>query len=139
MFPDNIDVSICRYSKLAATSPMPGTAVDRVSLPVLDCKPLLSGAALDERSATRPAALLRTLADPSRLRIISLLQAQSSREACVSHVTEHLGLSQPTVSHHLRVLFEAGLVERERRGNWVSYLHLRSDLSAETLGVVFSA
>src|SRR6185503_11243399 len=67
------------------------------------------------------AAVLRVLADPARLRILSLLQAQPSHEACVCHVTEHLGLGQPTVSHHLRVLFEAGLVQRERRGNWVYY------------------
>lgn len=90
-------------------------------LPVLDCAPLFSGAALDEAAATRLAALLRVLADPARLRILSLLQAQPSHEACVCHVTDFLGLGQPTVSHHLRVLFDAGLVQRERRGNWVYY------------------
>jgi ArsR family transcriptional regulator len=82
--------------------------------------PLFSGAALDEQAATRMACLLRVLADPARLRILSLLQAQPSQEACVCHVTDFLGLGQPTVSHHLRVLFEAGLVRRERR-NWVYY------------------
>lgn len=90
-------------------------------LPMLDCAPLLSGAPLDEPSATRLAALLRVLADPGRLRILSLIQAQPSREACVCHLTEALTLSQPTVSHHLRVLFEAGLVDRDRRGSWVYY------------------
>lgn len=90
-------------------------------LPVLDCTPLFSGAALDESAATRLAALLRVLADPARLRILSLLQAQPSHEACVCHVTDFLGLGQPTVSHHLRVLFDSGLVQRERRGNWVYY------------------
>jgi ArsR family transcriptional regulator, arsenate/arsenite/antimonite-responsive transcriptional repressor len=92
-----------------------------VVLPILDCTPLLSGAPLNEDSAARLAALLRVLADPGRLRLLSLIQAQPSREACVCHLTEALGLSQPTVSHHLRVLFDAGLVERERRGNWVYY------------------
>jgi ArsR family transcriptional regulator len=92
-----------------------------VVLPILDCTPLLSGAPLDEQSAIRLAALLRVLADPGRLRLLSLIQAQPSREACVCHLTEALGLSQPTVSHHLRVLFDAGLVDRERRGNWVYY------------------
>jgi ArsR family transcriptional regulator len=81
----------------------------------------LSGAPLDEQSAGRLAALLRVLAEPGRLRLLSLIQAQPSREACVCHLTEALGLSQPTVSHHLRVLFIAGLVDRERRGNWVYY------------------
>jgi len=88
---------------------------------MLDCTPLLSGAALDEPAAGRLAALLRVLADPARLRILSLLQAQPSQEACVCHLTDFLGLGQPTVSHHLRVLFDAGLVQRERRGNWVYY------------------
>jgi ArsR family transcriptional regulator len=90
-------------------------------LPILDCTPLLSGAPLDEQSAVRLAAMLRVLAEPGRLRLLSLIQAQPSREACVCHLTDRLGLSQPTVSHHLRVLFGAGLVDRERRGNWVYY------------------
>jgi Bacterial regulatory protein, arsR family len=93
---------------------------DRAACPRLRAAPvgrLLLGAALDEQSAARLAALLRTLADPARLRILSLLQTQPSHEACVCHVTDQLGLAQPTVSHHLRVLFEAGLEDRERRGN----------------------
>jgi ArsR family transcriptional regulator len=96
-------------------------ASSSVLLPVLDCTPLLSGAPLDEHSAARLAGLLRVLADPGRLRIISLIHSQPTHEACVCHLTDSLDLSQPTVSHHLRVLFEAGLLERERRGNWVYY------------------
>ena len=104
-----------------------------VVLPILDCTPLLSGAPRDEQSAVRLAALLRVLADPGRLRLLSLIQAQPSREACVCHLTEALGLSQPTVSHHLRVLFDAGLVDRERRGNWVYYRTLPRAEFDETL------
>jgi ArsR family transcriptional regulator len=100
-----------------------------VMLPMLDCAPLLSGSPLDERSATRLAALLRVLADPGRLRILSLIQAQPSREACVCHLTDALTLSQPTVSHHLRVLFDAGLVDRDRRGSWVYYRTVPSALA----------
>jgi ArsR family transcriptional regulator len=96
-------------------------AGSRVPLPMLDCAPLLSGAPIDDQAAGRLAALLRVLADPGRLRILSLIQAQPSCEACVCHLTDALGLSQPTVSHHLRVLYEAHLVDRERRGNWVYY------------------
>jgi ArsR family transcriptional regulator len=92
-----------------------------IALPMLDCTPLLSGAPLDDQAAARLAALLRVLADPGRLRILSLIQSQPSRDACVCHLTDALELSQPTVSHHLRVLFEAGLVDRDRRGNWVYY------------------
>jgi ArsR family transcriptional regulator len=61
------------------------------------------------------------LADPARLRLLSLIRAQPGGEACVCHLTEPLGLSQPTVSHHLRVLREAGLVEREQRGSWAYF------------------
>jgi ArsR family transcriptional regulator len=92
-----------------------------IALPMLDCTPLLSGAPLDDQTAARLAAALRVLADPGRLRILSLIQAQPTREACVCHLTDALGLSQPTVSHHLRVLYEAHLLGRERRGNWVYY------------------
>ena len=92
-----------------------------IRLRVVDCAPLLSGAPLDEQSATRLAAVLRVLADPGRLRILSLIHSQPTHEACVCHLTDSLELSQPTVSHHLRVLFDAGLVERERRGSWVYY------------------
>jgi ArsR family transcriptional regulator len=94
---------------------------DRLQLPVLECAPLFSGAPLDETTAIRMAAALRVLADPGRLRILSLVRAQPDREACVCHLTEALGLSQPTVSHHLKVLYDAGMLERDRRGTWVYY------------------
>jgi len=99
----------------------PARTSTRLALPLLDCTPLFSGAALDHEAASRLAALLRVLADPARLRILSLIQAQPTREACVCHLTAALDLSQPTVSHHLRVLYEAGLVDRDRRANWVYY------------------
>ena len=67
------------------------------------------------------AAALKVLADPARLRLLSLIQAQPEGEACVCHLTEPLALTQPTVSHHLKVLLQAGLVEREQRGSWAFY------------------
>jgi ArsR family transcriptional regulator len=76
------------------------------------------------------AAALRVLAEPARLRLLSLIQAQPGGEACVCHLTEPLGLSQPTVSHHLKVLLEAGLVEREQRGNWAYFRVVPEPLSA---------
>lgn len=84
------------------------------------CPPLLRGP-LDADDANRLARALRTIADPARLRLLSLIQAQPDGEACVCHLTVPLGLSQPTVSHHLKVLRDAGLVERERRGSWAYY------------------
>ena len=84
------------------------------------CSPLLAGP-LPAAEAQQLAAALRVLADPSRLRLLSLIQAQPSGDACVCHLTEPLGLSQPTVSHHLKVLLDAGLVEREQRGSWAYF------------------
>ena len=89
------------------------------------CPPLLQEA-LAERDAEELAAALKALADPARLRLLSLIQAQPEHEACVCHLTEPLGLSQPTVSHHLKVLREAGLVEREQRGSW-AYFRVREE------------
>jgi ArsR family transcriptional regulator len=84
------------------------------------CPPLLQGP-LAEDEAQRLAQALKAIADPARLRLLSLIQAQPEGEACVCHLTEPLGLSQPTVSHHLKVLLQAGLVEREQRGSWAFY------------------
>jgi len=84
------------------------------------CPPLLQRP-LAEAEALHLAQALRAIADPARLRLLSLIQAQPENEACVCHLTEPLGLSQPTVSHHLKVLLQAGLVEREQRGSWAYY------------------
>jgi ArsR family transcriptional regulator len=93
------------------------------------CPPLLAGA-LDHADAVSLARALRVLADPTRLRILSLIQAQPSGEACVCHLTEPLGLTQPTVSHHLKVLLDAGLVDRDQRGSWAYYRVLDEQLAA---------
>ena len=84
------------------------------------CPPLLAGA-LEAADAENLARALRVLADPARLRILSLIQSQPEGEACVCHLTGPLGLTQPTVSHHMRVLLDAGLVEREQRGSWAFF------------------
>lgn len=82
------------------------------------CAPLFDDP-LSPGEAERLAGALRVLADPARLRLLSLIAAAG--EACVCHLTAPLGLSQPTVSHHLKVLHEAGLLEREGRGVWAWY------------------
>ena len=88
----------------------------------------------EDRSASRGGRsarkALKTIADPARLRLLSLIQAQPDGEACVCHLTAPLGLSQPTVSHHLKVLLDAGLVERERRGSWAYYRVVPETLAA---------
>jgi ArsR family transcriptional regulator len=93
------------------------------------CPPLLAGALAPEEAESLAGAL-RVLADPARLRILSLIQAQPSGEACVCHLTEPLGLTQPTVSHHLKVLLDAGLVEREQRGSWAYFRVLTEQLAS---------
>ena len=88
---------------------------------VLDgCCPVLQ-APLGQAEADGLASALRVLADPARLRLVSLIAAQPGGEACVCNLTEPLGLSQPTISHHLKVLHEAGILDREQRGRWVYY------------------
>lgn len=92
---------------------------ERPSIP--ECPPLLGGELLDQATAERAAAALRVLGEPARLRLLALIHAQPDKEACVCHLTEPLGLTQPTVSHHLKVLLEVGFVEREQRGSWAFY------------------
>lgn len=81
------------------------------------CPPLLSEP-LDEDAAVELASLLKSLADPARLRLLSIIAASPDTEACACDLVEPLGRSQPTVSHHLSQLVEAGLLVREQRGKW---------------------
>ncbi len=81
----------------------------------------LNGEIYDKHDANALAGVLKALADPARLRLLSLIQASPDGEACVCDLTAPIGLSQPTVSHHLRILTESGLLEREKRGVWAYY------------------
>jgi ArsR family transcriptional regulator len=114
--------------------------VQPIATVAASCPPLLDGP-LDAAEAAQLAGALKVLAEPARLRLLSLIQSQPSGEACVCHLTAPLGLSQPTVSHHLRVLLEAGLVEREQRGSWAYYRVVPGPLDAlrEVLGGAPSA
>ena len=92
-------------------------------LPLLQqalCCPPLAGTALTNDEADNAAAVFKALADPSRVRIVNLL-ATSDEPVCVCDLTPPLGLSQPTVSHHLKKLTDAGLLRREARGTWAYY------------------
>ncbi|MBX3023756.1 helix-turn-helix transcriptional regulator [bacterium] len=92
------------------------------------CAPVFHGE-LGQEHAEHLADAFKAIADPARLRLLSFIAAQPSGEACVCHLTEPLGLSQPTVSHHLKVLFTAGLLQRERRGTWVYYRIVPDELA----------
>ena len=84
------------------------------------CSPV-TGSTMSAEDADRTARTLKALADPARLRLLSIIAAHDGGEACVCDLTEPVGLSQPTVSHHLKVLTEAGFVTREKRGVWAYY------------------
>lgn len=85
------------------------------------CCSTVTGSAITAEAAERLAETLKALAEPTRLRLLSLVAAHEGQEACVCDLTEPVGLSQPTVSHHLKVLVDAGLLEREKRGVWAYY------------------
>lgn len=84
------------------------------------CPPILQDT-LNRTDAEQLAATLKALADPVRLRVLSLIAAQPESEACVCYLTEPVGVSQPTMTHHLQILHGAGLLAREKRGAWVYY------------------
>jgi len=84
------------------------------------CSPL-SREPLSQPQAEQIAPLLKALADPVRLRLLSLVASHEGGEACVCDLNDRFDLSQPTISHHLKVLHGAGLLDREKRGTWVYY------------------
>ncbi len=96
-------------------------------LPLIDpadslacCTPL-AHEAISADQAAQVAPLLKALADPVRLRLLSMVLSHPGGEACVCDLTDAFDLSQPTISHHLKVLHEAGLLDRDKRGVWVYY------------------
>jgi ArsR family transcriptional regulator, arsenate/arsenite/antimonite-responsive transcriptional repressor len=84
------------------------------------CTPL-ADPAMDQQAAEQLAKAFKALGDPTRVRLLSLIAAAEGNEACICDLTEPVGLAQPTVSHHMRLLAEAGLVTREQRGKWAYY------------------
>jgi ArsR family transcriptional regulator, arsenate/arsenite/antimonite-responsive transcriptional repressor len=93
------------------------------------CPPLTSGV-LSTAEASDLATLMKALADPARLRLLSFIQAQDGGEACVCDLTDPVQLTQPTVSHHLKILLDAGLVTRHKRGPWAYYRVVPERLAA---------
>lgn len=84
-------------------------------------QPTLIGVPIDETTAAGLALVFKALADPVRLRLVSLIGAREGGEVCVCDLASAFDLTQPTISHHLKVLREAGLIESDRRGTWVYY------------------
>ncbi|MGW3661031.1 ArsR/SmtB family transcription factor [Streptomyces sp. NPDC005151] len=85
------------------------------------CCPTLLTAPLDEDQAETLAKVFKALGDPVRLRLLSMIASRAGGEVCVCDLTPAFDLSQPTISHHLKLLKQAGLIDSERRGTWVYY------------------
>jgi ArsR family transcriptional regulator, arsenate/arsenite/antimonite-responsive transcriptional repressor len=96
-------------------------AVIAVTGPDACLQPALVSEPIDDASAAGLAQVFKALGDPVRLRLVSLIGARQGGEVCVCDLTGAFNLSQPTISHHLKVLREAGLIDSERRGTWVYY------------------
>lgn len=106
------------------------------SLPVLQsdaltacCSPMTGGVVSDETAATL-AHMFKALGDPTRIKLLSLIAAAPEGEACICDMTDPVGLSQPTVSHHMKLLVDAGLATREQRGKWAYYRVVPAVLSS---------
>lgn len=120
-----LHIDRCQYQAMAISPEM---------LPVLDqelaCCPPLASEPLSTEQADVVAPLLKALGDPVRLRLISMVLSAPDAEACVCDLTGAFDLSQPTISHHLKVLHDAGLLDRDKRGVWVYYRARPSAMTA---------
>jgi ArsR family transcriptional regulator len=103
---------------------------ETMSDPGFACCTPLTGSAMGSEQAEELAALLKALADPVRLRMVSLIASSEAGEACVCDLNEAFDLTQATISHHLKVLHSAGILDREKRGVWVYYAVRPAALSA---------
>jgi ArsR family transcriptional regulator len=105
-----------------STCDSPGGRAGTGVIAPADCaRPPLTGQPISEAAAAGPARVFKALGDPVRLRLVSLIGARQGGEVCVCDLTSAFDLTQPTISHHLKILRESGLIESERRGTWVYY------------------
>jgi ArsR family transcriptional regulator, arsenate/arsenite/antimonite-responsive transcriptional repressor len=115
----DISMNVDTMTALPAETCLPETGTMTVA-PVACCPPVLTSP-LSTGDADQLSALFRLLSDPVRLRLLSLIANAPGGEACVCELVEPLARTQPTVSHHLAALTEAGLLHREQRGRWAYY------------------
>lgn len=99
------------------------------------CRPALPDAPLDPDQAARLAQMFKALGDPVRLRLLSMIASRAGGEVCVCELTPAFDLSKPTISHHLKLLRQAGLIDCERRGTWV-YYRLVPEMADRLTGVL---
>jgi ArsR family transcriptional regulator len=113
------DIDICQYRHMSKSPPVGLLELTPVQA-VACCSPL-TREPMSADAAERIAPLVKAIADPVRLRLLSLVASHADGEACVCDLNDAFDLSQPTISHHLKLLHEAGLLDREKRGVWVYY------------------
>lgn len=130
-----IDASI-NFNAYGRIGPMATTALPLADAPTeiagACCAPV-TGGVLEPAEAERLARMFKALGDPTRVRLLSMIAAQPDKEACICDLVEPVGLSQPTVSHHMKQLVDAGLATRDQRGKWAYYRV--ADATLDTLSV----
>jgi ArsR family transcriptional regulator len=109
---------------------VPTTTLPLVPGDLSACCASVTGGVLDDATAEQLARVFKALGDPTRVRLLSLIAAADGGEACICDLTEPVGLSQPTVSHHMKLLTDAGLISREQRGKWAYYRVVDATLTA---------
>ncbi|MBL7491526.1 MULTISPECIES: helix-turn-helix transcriptional regulator [unclassified Frankia] len=109
---------------------MPTGTVPLISQDLAACCSPVTGGVLDVDTAERLAHVFKALGDPTRVRLLSMIAAADGGEACICDLTEPVALSQPTVSHHMKILADAQLITREQRGKWAYYRIVEGTLSA---------
>ena len=126
----NIDSCQCLlHTGQVTVTPVIDSPASAAALAAACCPPLLREP-ISADQATELARLLKALADPTRLRLVSMVAAHAGGEACVCELTEPLGLTQPTISHHLKILVAAGIFTREKRGVWAYYALVPAAMNA---------
>ena len=126
------DIDVCQHRRMSKS------VLELTPLQTVACCSPMSREPLSAEQAEQVSSLLKALADPVRLRLMSLVLSHEGGEACVCDLTDPFELSQPTISHHLKVLHDAGLLDREKRGVWVYYTarHDALDSIAELISPV---
>src|ERR671920_1185182 len=117
---------------------MSKSLLDLTPVQTVACCSPLTKEPLSAEQAERIAPLVKALADPVRLRLLSLVASHADGEACVCDLNDAFDLSQPTISHHLKVLHESGLLDREKRGTWV-YYRVRAAALTDLAALITSA
>jgi ArsR family transcriptional regulator, arsenate/arsenite/antimonite-responsive transcriptional repressor len=118
---------------------MPTTQLPIVTTEFAVCCAPLTGEVITAADADQLARTFKALADPTRVRLLSLIAAHDAGEACICDLIDPVGLAQPTVSHHMKQLADAGLVTREQRGKWAYYRIVNDALSALAVAITPAA